>query len=144
MWLYLGLLLSPHTPDFAVGAWMTQDKKAVIQMAPCASDTAHLCGTIAQILSPEDKAGLDNYNPDPKLRHLPVLGLTILTGFKLDAKDIKCPWRTGKVYDPDSGRTYNDIELCLKDADHLVLTKELRIGPFESGVSGETWSRVRK
>jgi len=144
MWLYLGLLLSPHTPDFAVGAWMTQDKKAVIQMAPCAIDATHLCGTITQLPPPQEGNGLDNYNPDPRLRRLPVLGLTILTDFKLDAKDAKCPWRAGKVYDPDSGRTYNDIELCVKDADHLVLTKDLRIGPFESGVSGETWSRVRK
>jgi uncharacterized protein (DUF2147 family) len=145
MWHYVGLMVAAHATDFAAGAWMTQDKKAIVRMAPCVTDTTHLCGTIEQILSVEDKAGLDNYNPDPKLRRLPVLGLTILTGFSpATARDAKCPWQDGKAYDPDSGKTYTGIELCEKDADHMVLTKELRLGPLKTGVAGETWARVHK
>lgn len=144
MWLLIGLQLSAHTPDFALGPWTTQDRKAIVQMAPCVSDAAHLCGTIVRLLSPADQGALDNYNPDPSLRKKPVLGLTILSGLVANPKDARCPWRSGKAYDPDSGKVYNDIELCAKDADHMVLTKELHVGPFRSGVSGETWSRLHR
>ena len=144
MWLLLGLQLSAHATDFALGPWTTQDKDAIVQMAPCATDAAHLCGTIVRLLPPTDPSALDNFNPDPNLRKKPVLGLTILSGFTANPKDDRCPWRSGKVYDPDSGKVYHDIELCAKDADHMVLTKELHLGPFQSGVSGETWSRARK
>ncbi len=144
MWLYLGFLLAAHTPESVIGAWLTQDRKAVIQLAPCLTDPAHLCGAIAQLPPPQEGNGLDNYNPDPRLRRQPVLGMTILTGFKAESGDARCPWQAGKAYDPDSGKTYDDIELCVKDADHLVLTKAFHIGPFKPQLSQETWSRVHK
>jgi uncharacterized protein (DUF2147 family) len=144
MWLYLGFLLAAHPAPSALGAWLTQDRKAVIEMAPCLTDATHLCGTITQLPPPQEGNGLDNYNPDPRLRRQPVLGLTILTDFKPAAPDARCPWQAGKVYDPDSGKVYHDIELCVKDTDHLVLTKALHLGPFQTGVAGETWSRVHK
>ncbi len=136
--------MAAHPAPPALGAWLTQDHKAVIEMAPCMIDPARLCGTITQLPPPQEGNGLDNYNPDPRLRRQPVLGMTILTDFKPAAADARCPWQAGKVYDPDSGKVYHDIELCVKDADHLVLTKELHLGPFQTGVSGETWSRVHK
>jgi uncharacterized protein (DUF2147 family) len=144
MWLLVELQLSTQAADFALGPWTTQDRNAIVRMAPCISDATRLCGTIAQILTPSDRDALDAKNPDPKLRARPVLGLTILTGFTPHPGDERCPWRGGRAYDPAAGKSYSDIELCVKDADHMVLTKELHLGPFQSGVSAETWSRARK
>ena len=144
MWLLIGLQLSAHTADFPLGPWTTQDRNAIVQVAPCTSDATHLCGTIARILEPSDKDALDARNPDPKLRGRPVLGLTILSGFAPNPGNARCPWRAGKAYDPAAGKSYDGIELCVKDADHMVLTKELHLGPFQSGISAETWSRLHK
>jgi len=45
----------------------------------------------------------DVNNPDPKLRSRPTKDLVILTNLKY--KD--GVWKDGKIYDPDSGKTYD-------------------------------------
>ena len=143
MWLLLALAQAPST-DSAIGDWLTEDKKAVIQLAPCATDPARLCGTIARILPPADAAASDDHNPDPHLRQRRVLGMTILTGFRLTPSNGPCPWQAGKAYDPEAGVTHTDIQLCLTDKDHLVLSKALHFGPFSSDISRQTWQKLPK
>jgi len=144
MWLFLASLAQAPAPNSAVGSWLTEDKKGVVQLAPCVADPNQLCGTIAKILAPADPAAVDERNPNPALRHRAVLGLTILTGFRLTPSNPDCPWQAGKAYDPEAGVTHTDIQMCLKDNGHLVLSKALRLGPFSSAVSRQTWQKLPK
>ncbi len=133
----------PAAADSVVGAWLTDDKKGVIQLAPCPADPSQLCGTIVKILAPADPAAIDEHNPNPNLRQRRVLGQTILTGFHLTPSNPACPWQLGKAYDPEDGATHTDIQLCLGDADHLVLSKALHLGVFSSAVSQRTWQKLK-
>jgi hypothetical protein len=144
MWILLAALAQAPLIDQATGAWLTEDKKAVIQLAPCAGDPTQLCGTVTRILAPADPGAVDDHNPDPRLRQRKVLGLTILTGFRLTPSNAACPWQVGKAYDPEAGVTHTDIQLCLTDKDHLVLSKALHFGPFSSDVSRQTWQKLAK
>jgi uncharacterized protein (DUF2147 family) len=53
---------------------------------------------------PASGRAVDRNNPDPKLRNRPVEGLTILSGFT----DAGSDWR-GRIYDPNSGKTYKSV-----------------------------------
>src|SRR5579875_3773768 len=104
----LPLLLAAATasPAFAAtpiaGAWRTQNGKAIVTIGACG---AAQCGRISQILKPDGPGpALDRYNPDPKLRTRPILGLAILTGFVDKGSD----WR-GQIYSPEEGKTYKSI-----------------------------------
>jgi uncharacterized protein (DUF2147 family) len=48
---------------------------------------------------PRDKA-----NPDPALRSRTLIGLPFLTGFRAAGRS---GWSGGKIYDPDSGKSYD-------------------------------------
>lgn len=109
--LLLAALLLP-SPVFAAapiaGAWRTQDGKAVVTIGACG---AAQCGHVSQILKPEGPGpAVDRFNPDPKLRTRPILGMPILTGFTDNGND----WR-GQIYDPEGGKTYKSIVSRLPD-----------------------------
>ena len=55
----------------------------------------------------------DVNNPDPKLRSRPTKNLVLLTNLKY--KD--GAWKDGKIYDPDSGKTYD----CTVDIKNNIL-----------------------
>ncbi|HQN52720.1 MAG TPA: DUF2147 domain-containing protein, partial [Phenylobacterium sp.] len=42
-------------------------------------------------------------NPDPKLRDRPVVGLTLIKDFRQATQG---KWVDGKIYDPQTGKTY--------------------------------------
>lgn len=52
----------------------------------------------------EGKEKTDIYNPDPKKRSYPIIGLVFISGF-MKTSDTR--WENGTVYDPKSGRTYS-------------------------------------
>ncbi len=56
----------------------------------------------------EGKEKTDIYNPDPKKRSHPIVGLVFISGF---TKKSDTRWEDGTVYDPKSGKTYS----CLMD-----------------------------
>ncbi len=81
------------------GRWSTEGGKAIVQIGPCGKA---LCGRIARVVKPTPGAPrTDVSNPDAALRSRPIEGLTILTGFS-DAGSL---WK-GRIYDPESGKTY--------------------------------------
>jgi uncharacterized protein (DUF2147 family) len=85
------------------GNWVVQDKSAVIAIGPCGN---RLCGTIAKALVHKPgHAQTDVNNPDPALRNKPLIGLRILSGFVADGDR----WDGGRIYDPESGKTYRSI-----------------------------------
>lgn len=100
--------------DGIAGVWWTprHDGKIAISL----DGTGVASGRLIAV-SPDDADGTDDKNPDPSLRARPLLGLTVLQGFALDADGILSG---GTAYDPDSGRTYY-ATLSFDRAGHVVM-----------------------
>lgn len=119
-----------------VGTWLTEKGDAHIQIAPCGEA---LCGKIVWLKTPLDDDGkekLDKHNPDESLRHRPIIGLTLITGF---VKNSDGMWEQGRIYDAGSGDTYKST-MYLEDADKLKLRGYIGIPLFGRS---QTWSRVK-
>ena len=86
-----------------VGKWITDDRTAIVLVAPCTPGAATLCGWINRFLVPERAGGAtDDKNPDKALRSRKLIGVAILTGLKANANQ----W-TGRGYTPKEGRNFN-------------------------------------
>ena len=83
-----------------IGNWITSDT-SIVQVYPCEGD--HLCIRIATIAR-KDVPRVDAQDPDPALRNRPLCGLEIGTGFSPNGPEAA---KGGKIYDPDSGKTYS-------------------------------------
>ena len=124
------LLLFPPAPSTLTGDWTTSNK-SVIRVYSCGE--AHLCARVVAV-GPKNEPQVDVNNPDASLRKRSLCGLTIGTAFTPDgdgsAKD-------GKIYDPESGKTYS--------ARMEVSGDELKLRGF-IGISllgrTETWHRA--
>lgn len=116
------------------GRWLSGDGDGWIDIA-ISGDT--LTGAIAG--SPNDPPGADPrydvLNPDPALRGRPLKGLTILSGFTYDEDG---RWVGGRVYDPNSGKTYKGT-IRQVDANTLELRGYIGISLFGRT---ETWKRA--
>lgn len=87
------------------GLWNTEDDSAQVQLESCGDE---LCGRIVWLEDPTDDEGdplTDAENPEPELRDRPIEGLEIVWGLQPDGDG--GTWEDGKVYDPESGKTYN-------------------------------------
>ena len=97
--MLLTLLFPP--PDSALlGNWITPDK-SIVTVRPCEGD--HVCINIATIAR-KDVPRTDTMNPDSALKGRPLCALQIGSGFTLDGTTAA---KSGKIYDPDSGKTYS-------------------------------------
>lgn len=124
-----------------VGVWKTTDDKSEVRIY---EEKGKFFGKIVSLKEPNvpagDKSGLggkpktDYHNPKPELRQRPIIGLQIMTDF---APDGPGHWTGGKVYDPESGKTY-------KSWIALVATNRLEVRGY-LGVSllgrTVTWTR---
>ena len=52
----------------------------------------------------DGKEKSDIYNPDPRKRNHPIIGLVFISGL---TKKSATRWENGTVYDPKSGKTYS-------------------------------------
>lgn len=113
------------------GNWLTDGGKAIVTIGRCGET---ICGRIARILvRTPDENQRDVNNPDAALRNRPIEGLRVLTGFRRDGDR----YRHGRIYDPESGRSYN-ARLRLNADGSLRVTGCLSIGwPCQS----QTWTR---
>lgn len=91
--------------DDILGVWLNEDKDAHVQIE---NVNGKYFGKIIWLKLPIDeetgKPKLDKKNPDNELKKRPVMGLTLLSGFKFDGSD---EWEDGEIYDPKSGNTYS-------------------------------------
>jgi len=144
--LFLAILCfttSSHgaNPDAILGVWTTADKDAKIEFYKCGSE---YCGKMVFLEEPnfpsDDKEGMagqprvDRYNPDPKLRNRPLLGMTFIEGFRYTGDNT---WKGGRIYDPEDGKTYNAV-ISVPKEDRLELRGYLGI-PLLGRT--ETWTR---
>ena len=88
-----------------IGVWTNSEKKATFEIYKCGDN---LCGKIVSLTVPNDpatgKPKTDSKNPEAKLRGRPRLGMVFMQGFKYDDDN---KWDDGKIYDPESGKTYS-------------------------------------
>jgi uncharacterized protein (DUF2147 family) len=90
--------------DPAEGEWLTQSGTAKVRIGPCPGKADRLCGAISWLKNPADADARDVHNPDPALKGRTILGLPMIWGFKQAAPG---KWTGGKIYDPNSGKTYD-------------------------------------
>lgn len=104
--------------DKILGVWWNEEKTAKIKIE---KEDGTYTGTIVYIVPENYENGeppKDDKNPDESLRDRSRLGLQILEGFEYDSN--KEEWINGKIYDPDSGNTY-DCYAWLENDDLLKL-----------------------
>lgn len=122
--------------DPVEGDWFNKDASARVKLAPCAGAADRLCGTIVWLKAPNDTAGkpkTDVNNPDAKLRGRGIVGLPFLRDFKRAEPG---RWTGGKIYDPESGKTY-DSKLKLNGDGTLKLE-----GCVLVVCQAQTWKRA--
>lgn len=82
------------------GDWTTPNH-SVVRVFAC--DGEHLCARVVTV-GPKDKPQNDANNPDSSLRSRGICGLTIGTAFTPEGAQQA---KNGKIYDPESGKTYS-------------------------------------
>lgn len=99
------------SPAFAAdpveGEWLTAGGSAKVRIAACAGRPDRLCGTIVALRTALDRAGQpvrDSANPDPALRGRTIVGLPLIRDFR---RVETARWTGGKIYDPQTGKTYD-------------------------------------
>jgi uncharacterized protein (DUF2147 family) len=97
---FLGSTATAFAAQPVTGNWLTEENKALVRIEACGKT---VCGKIVKVLKPTPgKPTMDIANPDPTKRKNPIEGTYILTDFT----DAGALWK-GKIYNPDSGKTYN-------------------------------------
>ncbi|MEM9674734.1 MAG: DUF2147 domain-containing protein [Bacteroidota bacterium] len=131
-----GLSTQAQTADAVVGEWYTTDQRGKVEIYPCSNA---YCGKIVWLKEPTNPDGsviVDAENPDESLRNRPIEGIEILSGLEYDGDG---EYEDGKIYDPESGKTYS----CLMRLKNGGSELEVRgfIGFSLIGRS-EQWTRV--
>lgn len=143
--LFLCLLLFIGAVGFAaaqklspLGVWTNNEKKATFEIYSCGN--GKLCGKIVSLTTPNDpatgKPKTDSQNPDPKLRNRPRMGMVFMTGFEHDEGN---KWDDGKIYDPETGKTYS-CYMKMLNANSMEVKGYIGISMIGRS---QTWTRVR-
>ena len=86
------------------GIWLVENGEAKIKVLRCGDD---VCGSIVWLSEPTDSEGKlkrDILNPDRSLRERMVIGVQLL---RIPAvPDKRGLWSGGRIYDPNTGKTY--------------------------------------
>jgi uncharacterized protein (DUF2147 family) len=100
--------------DDIIGTWLTGGKEPAKIQVYKSGDRYY--GKIIWLKYPEENGlpRMDANNPDKSKRSQKIIGLLILKDFKFDED----AWEGGKIYDPESGKTYS-CNISLKNKDTL-------------------------
>lgn len=112
--MFLGLQnIQAQSEGAILGTWFNAEKSAKIEILK--NDSQYL-GKISWIdpRGRDPKTILDSKNSDKSLQKRPLMGLTILEGLTYK----NGVWEGGKIYDPESGKTYS-CEVKLKSNEIL-------------------------
>jgi uncharacterized protein (DUF2147 family) len=96
--------IAVHATDPAspIGFWEGED--ATFEMFESEGKLSARIVTLSEPKTADGKEKTDIYNPDPKKRNHPIIGLVFISGF---TKKSDTRWENGTVYDPKSGKTYS-------------------------------------
>ncbi len=118
------------------GVWHPPGKNSIVEISDCGDGTP--CGRIVWInpetIAPENRHTVlrDKNNSDPTLRDAPLIDLIILNSFK--HKNNR--WKSGRIYDPENGKSYRSIIALQPDGDLKV---KGCIGPF---CQSQIWTKA--
>ena len=141
--LVLSLLISQAFAQDAqkiVGIWWNAEKTSNIEVK---EENGKFVGTVIFIIPEKYVNGepqKDDQNPDVKLRTRSRLNMQILTGLKYNSADKE--WQGGRIYDPNSGKTYDCFAWFDKDANTLNLKGY--IGGVKWLGKATSWTRKNK
>ncbi len=96
-----------------LGTWLNTEKSAKIEIMKVGSKYMGKISWI-ELKGADPKTILDSKNSNPSLQKRPLMGMTILE----DLAYKNGTWEGGKIYDPESGKTYS-CELKLKNKEVL-------------------------
>ena len=106
--LAAGFALTAAAPALAAdpveGEWLTQAATGKVRIAPCPGKPNLMCGNISWLKDPANATAKDANNPDPALKSRPIMGMPMIWNFKQAAPG---RWTGGKIYDPNTGKTYD-------------------------------------
>ncbi len=91
-------------PETAHGYWLTENQKALVQIAPCGGGA---CGRMVWVANPLDEAGRpkrDDKNADAAKRTRTICGMELVGGLNRAGDGT---WRDGWLYHPRNGETYS-------------------------------------
>jgi uncharacterized protein (DUF2147 family) len=121
--------------DPAHGYWLTENRKAIVRIAPCGGDT---CGRMVWVENAVDDSGRpkrDSKNTDVAKRQRTICGLELVGGL---SRADEGAWQDGWLYNPRDGGTYS-AEI------RAVSQSELEVRGYR-GVSvlgkSQIWTRV--
>ncbi|MEM7668498.1 MAG: DUF2147 domain-containing protein [Pseudomonadota bacterium] len=123
------------SPEIPYGLWLTENQRAIIEIAPCQGRT---CGRIVWMANPYETDGTpkrDVNNPDTGLRDRPLCGLTLIGDLIPDTAGESL---TGFVYNPRNGKKYGALVSSLSD-DMLEMRGFVGLSIFGKS---QTWKRV--
>ena len=132
--LFVCRALGQTKADDIIGTWLTGGKEpAKIQVYKSVNK---YYGKIVWLKYPEENGlpRIDANNPDKSKRSQHILGLVILQDFRFDDEK----WEGGKIYDPESGKTYSCI-ISLKDMSTLKVRGYVGISLLGRT---EIWTRI--
>ena len=96
-----------------LGRWYTDGDESIVEIYNCGES---YCGKIVWLQEPLDpetgEEKKDTYNPDESMRERKIIGMDIVWGFKSGRGK---SWGGGKIYDPESGKTYSCKAKLKKD-----------------------------
>lgn len=130
--------ISAQDADKTKGYWLTE--KGTSQVYIYKAKDGSYYGKLCWLDEPNENGApkKDVENPDTKLKKRPLLDLLLLKSFEFDTKDKE--WENGKIYDPESGKTY-DCYMWFEDGNY----DKLKIKGFVMGMRfmgrETTWSR---
>ncbi len=136
--LVLGLTSMASAQSMSpLGIWTNSEKKATFEIYKCGNK---LCGKIVSLTVPNDpatgKPKTDTQNPNPKLRSRPRLGMVFMQGFEYDDDN---KWDDGKIYDPESGKSYS----CYMQMENPNTMEVKGYIGFSLIGKSQTWTRVK-
>jgi uncharacterized protein (DUF2147 family) len=120
--------------DDIVGTWLTHGNKPAKIQIYNAGGQYHGKIVFLQFPLENGRPMVDKNNPDKSRQGEPLLGLELLSGFGFD----KDEWSGGRIYDPESGKTYS-CTISLKDPRTLKVRGYVGISLFGRT---EVWTRV--
>ena len=137
LWLGVAAHAAQAQTMSPLGVWTNAEKKATFEIYKCGDK---LCGKIVTLTVPDDpktgKPKVDTENPDPKLRTRPRLGLEFMKDFSYDSNN---KWDDGKIYDPETGKTYS-CYMKMESANQMEVKGYIG---FSLIGKSQTWTRVK-
>lgn len=101
---FSGVIYSQITPEMILGVWIPKKGDSHVKIEKIGSK---YYGKVIWLKNPNEKDNsgpdLDDKNPDPAMRNVPIMGLRVLKDFSYEGNGV---FKGGTAYDPNNGKTY--------------------------------------